>query len=315
MPALAGPTLMSERVTDAARGKWPGVLAELGIPRQFLNGKNQPCPLCGGKDRARFSNKNGDGMFICNKCGAGSGLTLLMRFHGWEAIEAVRKVWQVLGQPLPERESAPERSDRAKREAMSRLWRSSSLVRPGDPVALYLGSRGITTLPSNIRYVERLIYAGEPPTYHPAMIARVCAPDGGGTMLHRTYLTRDGHKAEVDVPRRMMPGTVVPGSAVRLMSPAEAIGVAEGIETALSAAEIFGLPCWAALNAQLLTRWEPPLGPRLIVIFGDNDASFAGQAAAYELARRLSGKGPEIEVRIPDQVGTDWNDVHQVRRS
>ena len=37
-----------------------------------------------------------------------------------------------------------------------------------------------------------------------------------------------------------------------LRKAADTLGIAEGMETALSAAALFGPPCWAALNATLL---------------------------------------------------------------
>ena len=86
------------------------------------------------------------------------------------------------------------------------------------------------------------------------------------------------------------------------------LGIAEGIETALAASQRFGVPIWAATNAVLLEAWVPPEGVERVVIVGDNDASFTGQAAAFGLARRLVQKGLTVEIRIPDQVGKDWAD-------
>jgi putative DNA primase/helicase len=54
--------------------------------------------------------------------------------------------------------------------------------------------------------------------------------------------------------------------------------------------------------------FAPPAGVRRLVIFGDNDASFAGQKAAYALAHRLHRELP-VDVRIPPDAGTDWLDV------
>jgi len=44
---------------------------------------------------------------------------------------------------------------------------------------------------------------------------------------------------------------------VQLMPAGGVLGIAEGIETALSAAVLDGVPVWAALNTSLLARFEP----------------------------------------------------------
>ena len=46
---------MQADVTKEVIGKWPSTLLELGIPEEFLTGKHGPCPMCGGKDRFRFT--------------------------------------------------------------------------------------------------------------------------------------------------------------------------------------------------------------------------------------------------------------------
>jgi putative DNA primase/helicase len=145
------------------------------------------------------------------------------------------------------------------------------------------------------------------------MIAMVSGPNGSPSILHRTYLTDDGRKAPVIEPRLFMPGTIAKGAAIRLAPAGDALGIAEGIETALSASALFGVPCWAAGNAGLLAAWQSPPEAKRIVIFGDNDPDYGGQAAAYALAKRLGLDGRIVEVQIPTKVDTDWNDVHELR--
>ena len=70
-------------VKELAEGKWYYILSSLKIPDSFLHGKHGPCPLCDGKDRYRWDNKDGRGTFFCNQCGSGDGFTMLMRFHNW----------------------------------------------------------------------------------------------------------------------------------------------------------------------------------------------------------------------------------------
>jgi len=140
------------------------------------------------------------------------------------------------------------------------------------------------------------------------MLARVSTADGKPATIHKTYVTPDGRKADVSKVRMFCAGAIPAGGAVRLTSPDPVLGIAEGIETALAAMQMFQVRTWSALNAGGLERFEPPAGTERLVVFGDNDANGAGQRAAYALASRLAGR-LTVDVRIPEQVDTDWNDV------
>jgi putative DNA primase/helicase len=242
---------------DRAQGRWLGILPALGISESFLTGNHGPCPLCGGKDRWRWDNLEARGTWICSRCGAGDGIALVMQKNGWEFREAAKQIDTVIGSVPTD---APKRdlSDREKRDAMNKLWQSSKAVEANDPVGSYLAWRvGLTSFPPCLRTASHLRYQADRPSFHPAMIAMVSAPDGAPSTLHQTYLTVDGRKASVDPPRRMMPGTVAKGSAIRLAPAGDALGIAEGIETALSASALFDIPCWAAVNAGMLAAWQP----------------------------------------------------------
>jgi len=300
-----------ERTLDRARGRWHGILPALGVPKSFLSGKHQPCPICGGKDRARFDDLEARGTFYCSHCGAGSGIDLLMKLHGWDFREATKRIDQIIGSVVV-RAAKPLQTDDQKREAMNKLWRTSRPITMIDPAGRYLFSRcGIKQFPSCLRVASNVRYQADPPSFHRAMIAMVTGPDGKASILHRTYLTADGRKANVEAPRRLMPGTVAKGAAIRLTEAAETLGISEGIETALSATILSGVPCWAAVSASMLMAWQPPPEVRRVIVFGDHDQGFAGHAAAYALAKRLA-TDRAVEVRIPDQPGTDWNDVHRL---
>ncbi|MDO8607908.1 MAG: VapE family protein [Phaeospirillum sp.] len=99
----------------------------------------------------------------------------------------------------------------------------------------------------------------------------------------------------------------VAGGSVRL-SPVPAdghLGIGEGIETALSAWAIFGIPTWAALSAGNLRDWQWPEDIRRVTIFAD--AGDAGQSAATALAERLTAAGIPSTVVSP-RHGDDFND-------
>jgi CRP-like cAMP-binding protein len=101
-----------------------------------------------------------------------------------------------------------------------------------------------------------------------------------------------------------------------LLSRLESVGlrIGDGFElpvtqTALSVTQLSGLPCWAATNATLLSRWVPADGVRRVVVYADNDENGSGQAAAYSLQKRLVASGLHAIVEIPPILGEDWNDV------
>jgi predicted P-loop ATPase len=126
-------------------------------------------------------------------------------------------------------------------------------------------------------------------------------PTGG---IHRTFLLEDGSgKAP---PGKKMLGPVAGGSVRLSAIPADGhLGIGEGIETALSAWAIFGIPTWAALSAGNLRDWQWPEGIRRVTIFAD--AGEAGQSAATTLAERLTAAGILSTIMSPLH-GDDFND-------
>lgn len=305
-------------LSDRARGRWKGVLPQLGVPGSALTGNHGPCPMCGGRDRFRFDDADGSGSWICSQgCGAGYGVHLVMKVNGWGFADAAKRIEALIDRVEPE-QSKPTRKTSA--DALNALWRASAPIRHDNAAGRWLIRRvGAATPNPALRFVERLQHndAGVK-TFHPGMIARVSDAAGQPVTLHRTYLTPDGRKAAVASPRKLMPGGMPKGGAIRLTPAAETLGVAEGVETALAVAALFGVPCWSTVNSSLLEAWSPPAGTRSVIVFGDNDPKYGGQAAAYALAHRLACDdrlGVKAEVRLPHEEGDDWNDVLLKRRA
>lgn len=298
------------KTVEAARGRWRGIITTLGVDPVYLDGKHHSCPFCGGKDRWRFDDKDGSGSFICSGCGSGYGMDFVQRLRSWEFPEAAREVDSIIGRVQPDGVK-PEREAADKAKALRRLLGGSGRVAQGSPVWNYLERRCGTpqAILGDLREHPGLKHGPSGQTF-PAMLSILRFADGTGAGVHRTYLTAEGTKAPVEPVRMMMPAPApLAGSAIRLGPCANRIGIAEGLETAICAGKLFGLPVWSAVSANLLMDWEPPEMVRSVVIFGDNDQSFTGQAAAYELARRLRVKELDVEVQIPSTLGQDWNDV------
>ena len=100
----------------------------LGIGESFLTGKHGPCPLCGGKDRWRWDNLEGRGTWICSQCGAGDGIALVMKMHGWGFREAAKGIEAVIGSTSVRRAKArTERSRQARCDEQAMAHRARRL--------------------------------------------------------------------------------------------------------------------------------------------------------------------------------------------
>lgn len=304
--------MQPSKIQDRAIGRWRSLLPALGVHERFLTGKHGPCPCCGGTDRFRWDDKAGSGSYYCNQCGAGSGVDLVMKANKVPFAEAKRMIESLLPTAEISIPKAGRGSQLDARHHIERIWCDANPLDGFDPGSLYLASRGLkmAKYPTQLRWIAKTGYAHEDKTktWHPALLAKMVSPDAKTWTVHRTFLDRDGRKAKVPTVRKLMPGSVPRGGAVRLASSAETMGIAEGIETALAASMLFEVPVWSALNAGNLVHWVPPPTARNIIVFGDNDPSFTGHYSAYALAHRLSSEGYHVEVRIPETEATDWAD-------
>ncbi len=329
-------------VKEAARDRWPGILQAAGIDPKHLRNKHGACPVCGGKDRFRFTDKDGRGCYVCNKCRpeGGDGFHLLESFRGCSFIEAVRFVADYLGgaaviatAPSPEelaRRKAREEAEQKRawldnRAVNLTVWRQAHPVMPGSPVGLYLRNRGLTLseYPQALRFHANLAYWERGEDGHPvklgdycAMLAAVQSPDDKLVGVHKTFLTAAGKKAAVPSPKKMSkPSGPLAGAACRLFPAGESLALAEGIETALAVHCANGLPVWAGLNAYGLSQAILPPEVREVFIYADHDANGTGQAAAQTLARRLTGEGRAVRILLPAKPGWDWLDVWNAQAS
>jgi putative DNA primase/helicase len=293
---------------ERARGRWREILPQLGIDTRFLVNRHGPCPLCGGRDRFRFDDLDGSGSYLCGQCGAGVGIIMLRKLHGWDFKTACDEVDRVIGLVGTSPASKPRAKDGNKQvRKLAAIRRALDAARDGRIVETYLKRRGIAARSPVLLGDAACRYFDEDWNFvgsFPAVVAPILGPDGVLQSAHRIY-------TEGPEPRKktLPPVTTINGGAVRLFPPDEELAVGEGIETCLAAYQLFNIPIWSALTATGIETFEPPPGLLRLHVFGDNDANSTGQAAAYALAKRLSRGGVTVQVRIPPEVDTDWNDV------
>lgn len=303
---------MKPSTKERARGRWRQILPALGITDEYLSGRNCPCPMCGGQDRFRFLDRKGqdaDGMWLCNQCQPKPrpAIDLAVAYSGRPFREAARVIDNILGDrvvPLVRREPV---QDKARDIARAReCWRRGVAVSRGDAVDRYLRARraDLAAYPSCLRFsAQERYWQDGSASRHPAMLALITDPAGQPVSIHRTYLSADGRKANVRVQRKAV-SPFGPGPTIRLALAAPIMGIAEGIETALSASKLFGVPIWSVISDYGIATFEPPAEVKRLIIFADHDP--AGMRAASSLATRLP---IPAEIKAPHLVGTDWNDV------
>ena len=186
-----------------------------------------------------------------------------------------------------------------KRERLRATWRES--VALDDPKAhairRYLAARGLDEIlrqpPKTLRAHPALGFwdGAALVDRFPALVALLHGANGDPVTLHATFLSAAGcTKAPVRSPKKIL-GVAVRGAtrggAIHLYEPHRGVlGVAEGIETALSLHLIAKIPTWATFCADNLERVRLPADLRELRIGVDVDANGKGEQVARALAAR-----------------------------
>lgn len=200
--------------------------------------------------------------------------------------------------------------------ALASRWRDYWLGRcrpiSGTVAAAYLEHRACMVPPrdGHLRF-DPVAWHWPTQTRCPALVALATdAVHRWPVTLHFTFIAADGRgKAALRPPRLLLAGHAKAGAVVRLW-PDEAVttalGVAEGIESALSLAWA-GVPVWACIDGGNLAALPVLSGVEALAIAVDRDP--AGEKAARELAHRWVTAGREVRLVMP-KAG-DLNDVAQ----
>lgn len=205
-----------------------------------------------------------------------------------------------------------DKDDRERQNLARDLWERADRI-TGTKAEDYLRSRGIrprlSGWPDALGYLPRLAHS-EAKKQFPVMLAALTTGSGELVAVQRTWLDETGHgKAPVEQAKKTL--GQMGRAAVRLGTPTHTLGLAEGVETALSASQIYGIPVWATLSANRLGKVEIPQGVTALYIFADKGE--VGMSCAIEAADIYERQNLTVDV-LPPHVHhgdshSDYNDV------
>jgi putative DNA primase/helicase len=221
------------------------------------------------------------------------------------------------GQFVEQKEFVPSKQNQI-------LTRFSSIGRiEKTPVEQYLNGRGIYTMPTSSIKFSKAEYDKASGRSFQTMYSIATDDRMNIIYLHKTFL-EDGKKAD-DVANKKIysaldnkvvctscGNTTSQSCAIRLFEPTDTLGVAEGIETALSATQLSKIPCWSLMNTAIMKAFKAPNAVKTLIIFADNDRHGAGMAAAMTCANKNILANNDVEtvfVRWNEDHGVDFNDM------
>ncbi|EER4134500.1 toprim domain-containing protein [Escherichia coli] len=297
----------------AAVGHWGRIFEYYGMPPVTgVKHYNGPCPICGARGKFRCDDKDGSGSWIC-VCGHGDGMELLQLATGKPWVTLCDEIDRLIGNTWKrEKVSQPVTEISRKRKLVMDKFSRLSCLR-GTTGEAYLQGRGILQLPTeSVRFCDRQIASGRE---YQALYAIATDDKGSLCYLHRTLLDGD-RKANVEAAKKMTALQELPGLqyaksvAIRLYPVSSTLGIAEGIETALSCRQIFRCNVWSTMNSGFMEKFIAPPGVNHLIIFADNDAHGAGLAAAFKCGHKNLMSCNDVEkvsIRWPDLP--DFNDM------
>jgi DNA primase len=287
------------------------VRRHVDLKRRGRDGEWGRCPLHGEKTPS-FKVGASRQTYHCFGCGAkGDAIDFVAAIERVSKGEAIKRLREIVGdekaKPARPAERPPPPDARAEknRERAQEIWRQTETVPDGLPFDYLTRRRGIT------------VWDGDRLRWHPA-----CPWQGGTagcivacvndhatsytTAIWRIRPTMDG-----PIERRGL-GPVKHNAARLFWASGNELLIAEGVEDALAAHALTGLPAWAALSAGNMAELILPERFREVTIFADADTVGIGHAAA--LARRLQREGRVVRLRRP-RWAKDANDILLTRRA
>lgn len=302
------------KTTEAAKGQWATIFEHYGLPP--ITGKHHykgECPVCSSRGKYRCDDADGRGTWICT-CGSGDGMKLLSLTQNKPFNVLCAEIDRLIGNDYQHAKNPVHSSTASLRQkALRKYSRLSGLKNTSG--AGYLRQRGIYQLPvDSVRFNDRQRHGGR---VYQALYSLATDDKGELCYLHQTLLDGE-NKADIGDSAKRLKSLQeesylnhARSIAIRMFPVSSTLGIAEGIETALSAHQIYNVNTWATINSGFMKKFRVPAGVKNLIIFADRDENSAtGLAAAYECAHaNLLAKNDlqRVSVYWPDH--DDFNNL------
>lgn len=232
---------------EAMKGHEQTIIHAFGLPPITGNKHYKECPICGGKNKFRMSYHNGSVGYICT-CGNGSLIKLIMEITGRLFKDVAAEIDKLIGNSFKLENKPVIKCDLKDR------FISYDILR-GSIAQEYLNNRGVYELPKRgMRFCKGI---NDEQGYLPAIISVASDDYNRACYEHRTFLN-GGFKANVTTQKKMFKVAEGNNISVKLFDHADVLGVSEGLETALSAHQLYKVPTWSTLNSGFLKTFKAP---------------------------------------------------------
>ena len=277
-----------DEVKRALDDRWVELFQSIGIPADYLDGKNHPCPKCGGEDRFRLLDRRAGALF-CNqcrskKCGDGLAAIRWWRDCGFKTALNIAAEFAGLG------------NGQTKATDQCRI-RLAPLHRQKTARAKVLSRSAQLRSDDSIRFP-------------------VFGPDGKQCSEFRIWVTGDEKQRKGKLTRGKPAGLFLPlnsDRSPRLPQAGETWHLVEGVKDA-AALHGLGLLACGLPTSHLNPKFAPLFRDVDVVPTPDRDP--AGETGAKKSARALHGHARSIRIatlpaEFSETHGADVRDVLQ----
>jgi putative DNA primase/helicase len=294
--------MANEDILIQCKGKWRNILIHLGVNEAHLNpNKEAPCPICGGKTRARWISDN---EYLHCRYHGDSGSTGIQTAALWLGMD-IRRDYAALCARIREIEGLPTITETKKVDDSAKLAanaiKAKSIINESEKINShdYLDYFKIKVPPLGLRFHKGLdlwegkdAFIGNFPCFvcpiRDSLVIEQPLKKGESILtgilnIQLIYLL-DNYKTE----KRFLKLASYTQGVIKLFPVDDTLAIAEGVKSALSYYELEKVPVWATINSTQMARFKPPERVKKLIIVADNDKSFTGQKAAYECANRLA---------------------------